>query len=130
MLACGLLYLAWISVPWLLNPIPSILPNAYAVSGLLPLVLVAHLMDGLLPPHRAQLVGADQGPLLIRLEGPACTLQVLVSGTAAVTGPYAKPLGMLAQGVVGLGLLRRGSDRLYRDVDAAETSILAGPRLR
>jgi O-antigen/teichoic acid export membrane protein len=129
MLACGLLYLAWISVPWLLNPIPRLLPNAYAVSGLLPLVLVAHLLDGLLPPHRAQLVGADQGPVLIRLEGPACALQVLVSATAAVTGPFAKPLGMLAQGVVGLGLLRRGSDRLYADAEAVETSMLAGPRL-
>jgi O-antigen/teichoic acid export membrane protein len=128
MLACGLLYLAWISVPWLLNPIPGLLPNAYVVAGLLPLMLVANLMDGLLPPHRAQLVGADQGPMLIRLEGPACSLQVLVSATAAVTGPFAKPLGMLAQGVVGFGLLRRGSHRLYADAEAVEASILAGPR--
>jgi O-antigen/teichoic acid export membrane protein len=118
-LACGVLYLGWIAAPWPLNPIPRVLPNAYAVVGLLPLMLVAQTVDGLLPAYRAQLMGAGRGRMLVGLEGPACALQCLIAGTAGVTGAFAKPLGLLAQGLVGLGLLRWARDRLYSTVAPA-----------
>jgi hypothetical protein len=112
-LACGLPYIAWIGVPWALNPMPKILPNAYVVWGLLPLMAIAQLVEGLLPAYRAQLMGADRGKTLVSLEGPACALQCLVAATAGVTGAFAKPLGMLAQSALGFGLLRWARDRLY-----------------
>ena len=112
-LACGVPYIAWIGVPWILNPMPKILPNAYVVWGLLPLMAIAQLVEGLLPAYRAQLMGADRGKTLVSLEGPACALQCLVAATAGATGAFAKPLGMLAQSTLGFGLLRWARDRLY-----------------
>ncbi len=55
-LALGLLYLAWASFPWRLNPLPTVMPKAYVLPGLLPLMIAAQLLDGLPTPYRQSAV--------------------------------------------------------------------------
>jgi O-antigen/teichoic acid export membrane protein len=125
-LALGLLYFASAGFPWRPNPLPEIMPKAYAVTGLLPLMIAAQLLDGLPTPYRSELVGAGQGRAMVFLEGPASALQCLVSASAGLTGAFAKPLGMLTQSAVAYSLLRSARNRLYAGARTTRSAGRAG----
>jgi hypothetical protein len=107
------LYLLGAGFPWRLNPLPQLVPNAYIVGGLMPLMVIAQSLQGMLQPFRMQLTGARWVRTLLRLELSSSALLCLGSGTAAITGAFALPLGSIAWGVVGLCLLGRACRRLY-----------------
>ena len=109
------LYLLGAGFPWPLNPLPQLVPNAYVVAGLVPLMVIAQSLQGMLQPLRMQLTGARWFRTLLRLELSSSTLLCLGSASAAITGPFALPLGSIAWGLVGLYLLGRACHRLYAE---------------
>jgi O-antigen/teichoic acid export membrane protein len=117
--ACGVLYLLTVGFPSSVNPLRLVLPSAYVVQGVLPLMIVGQILQGVLQPPRAELTGAGWGRTLLRLEVVASLLLCLVSATASVTGVFAAPLGMVAQGIAGLWLLDRARRRIYQDAAPA-----------
>jgi O-antigen/teichoic acid export membrane protein len=110
----GVLYLLAVGFRWRLNPLFPVLPSAYVVQGAVALMIVGQVLQGVLQPPRAELTGAGWGALLFRLSVAASIPLCLVAATAGVTGVFAAPLGLVAQGVVGLWLLERARRRIYR----------------
>jgi O-antigen/teichoic acid export membrane protein len=119
---CGVLYLIAVGLQWRLNPLPLVLPNAYVVQGVVLVMIIGQILQGVLQPPRAELTGAGWGPTLLRVEVAASLLLLLVSATAGVTGAFAAPLGAVAQGVAGLWLLERARRRIYRDGEPAASN--------
>jgi O-antigen/teichoic acid export membrane protein len=115
----GVLYLLAVGFRWRLNPLPSMLPSAYVVQGVVPLMIVGQILQGVLQPPRAELTGAGWGRQLFRLSVAASLPLCLVAATAGVTGVFAAPLGLVAQGIIGLWLLQRARQRIYRDAGPA-----------
>jgi O-antigen/teichoic acid export membrane protein len=109
----GVLYLLTVGFRWRLNPLSSMLPSAYAVQGIVSLMIVGQVLQGVLQPPRAELTGVGWGGLLFRLSVAASLPLCLVAATAGVTGVFAAPLGLIAQGLVGLWLLERARRRIY-----------------
>src|SRR5204863_7028092 len=98
-IACGLLYLLAVGFPWPLNPLTLLLPSAYVVQGVVPLMIAAQILQGVLQPPRAELTGAGQVRTLLRLEVASSLPLCLASATAGVTGAIAAPVGAVLQGV-------------------------------
>jgi O-antigen/teichoic acid export membrane protein len=109
----GVLYLLAVGFRWRLNPVLPLLPGAYAVPGVVSLMIVGQLLQGVLQPPRAELMGAGWVGLLFRLSVAASLPLCLIAATANVTGAFAAPLGLVAQGMVGLWLLGRARRRIY-----------------
>lgn len=116
-IAGGVLYLLAVGFSWPLNPLPLALPSAYVVQGVVPLMIVAQILQGILQPPRAQLTGAGWGRTLLRLEVVSSLPLLLASATARLTGAFAAPVGAVLQGIVGLWLLERASRRIYRGAE-------------
>jgi O-antigen/teichoic acid export membrane protein len=118
-IACGLLYLLVVGFRWPLNPLPLALPSAYAVQGVVPMMITAQILQSILQPPRAELTGAGQVRTLLRLEIASSLPLCLASATARVTGVLAAPVGAVLQGVAGLWLLERARRRIYLGAGSA-----------
>jgi O-antigen/teichoic acid export membrane protein len=109
----GVLYLLAVGFRWRLNPLLPLLPNAYAVQGIVSLMIIGQLLQGVLQPPRAELMGAGRVGQLFRLSLAASLPLCLIAATAGMTGAFAAPLGLVAQGIVGLSLLEWARRRIY-----------------
>jgi O-antigen/teichoic acid export membrane protein len=112
--AAGVLYLLAVGFRWRLNPLLPVLPSAYVVQGVVALMIVGQVLQGVLQPPRAELTGVGWGALLFRLSVAASLPLCLMAATAGATGVFAAPLGLVAQGIVGLWLLEPARRRIYR----------------
>jgi O-antigen/teichoic acid export membrane protein len=113
LLGAALLYLLGSSLRWPFNPLPALVPNAYVVGGLLPMMVVGQTLQGLLQPSRLQLIGVGWVRTLLRLEVVSSAFLCLGSASAGITGSFALPLGSIACGVIGFYLMERECRRLY-----------------
>lgn len=95
----GIVYLAiaGFDVPW--NPFAWFLPNAYVISGLASITILADMVAGILLPYRFELLGDRRAITLAKIEVVGAALRVLVGGTAGLTQAFAMPLGQAALGV-------------------------------
>jgi O-antigen/teichoic acid export membrane protein len=118
-IAGGVLYLLVVGFQWPLNPVPLAVPSAYVVTGVVPLMIMAQILQGILQPPRAELTGAGRVRTLLRLEILASLPLCLASATAMVTGVLAAPVGAVLQGVVGLWLLERARRQIYLGAGSA-----------
>lgn len=107
-------YLLAVGFRWRFNPLLNVLPAAYVVQGVVALMIVGQALQGVTLPSRAELTGAGWVEVLFRLGVIASALVCLVTATAHVTGVFAAPLGLVVQGIVGLWLLDRARQRIYR----------------
>lgn len=113
-LAAGaFLYLLAVSFTWPFNPLPRVLPSAYVVGWVIPLTILALMLQGILHPARSELMGAGQAPRLLRLEIVSSSLLCLVAATAPLTGVLAVPIGGVIQGTVSLWLFERARSQIY-----------------
>ena len=99
-LATGALCMAAFGTPWSWNPLPWLLPTAYAVPWLVLLTLLAQTVTGILFPHRSELLGARREAALTSTEAVTGAARIGVAASAQITHAYAVPLGYLAVGVV------------------------------
>lgn len=109
--ASSLLYALAVGLHWRWNPLPMLLPNAYAVGGLVLLMIVANALMGVIMPYRYELLGARRERSLTAVEAAGSVGQIAGGASAPWTGSFAIPLGLLAGMVIrlaGLGQARRG----------------------
>ena len=99
-LLCGLPYLLLVGFAWKWNPVHHVLPNAYAVSGLVSATILGNLLIGMDWPYRSELIGAGRETSLARLEGSANAARIAVAATAPVTGAFAIPAGLVTMAAV------------------------------
>ena len=125
----GLAYLLVAGFRTPLNPLPVLVPNAYVTIALLPLMILAQILQGVLQPFRLELTGAGRGQPLLWQEIISSAFLCLVSATAGVIGAFAAPLGALAQATSAWWLLRRARRRIYDPAEdqAPDTPLRLGP---
>jgi O-antigen/teichoic acid export membrane protein len=111
----GLLYLLVVGLQWRFNPVSYLVPKAYVVIGVVPLLIVVQILQGLLHPSRTELTGARQPRTLLRLELVTSSMLCLASAGAGTLGAFAVPLGGLVQSLAGLWLFERARRRIYLD---------------
>lgn len=100
--------MAAIGVPYLLvagwssrwNPLAVLLPNAYAVPGLVLATLVANVFNGLNFAQRAELLGAGEARTLARVEVGGNLARVAVAAMANLLHAFAIPVGLIILGAV------------------------------
>ena len=97
------------------NPIASVLPNAYMISGLVAMAIVANLLNSFTHPARYELIGADRERRMAGLEIAGNTIRVVVATSARWLGSYAIPLSFAALGVIRLAVIRRLLVPVYAD---------------
>ena len=115
MLVAGVLYGAATIVPWWANPLGTLLPQAYAVEGLVGLSVLAFVVVGVSFPPRTELVGAGMEKPLAGVAVLAGVLQCAAAFSALWVGPFARPIGlMLFASVLVLGCWRQRK-ALYQD---------------
>jgi O-antigen/teichoic acid export membrane protein len=95
----GSVYFAVVGFTWRGNPLAALLPSAYVVGGLVPITVIGNLVNALVFPDRSELMGGHREPRLATGETLASFSQCAVSLTAGVTQSFARPLGVLAQGI-------------------------------
>jgi hypothetical protein len=91
----GAVSLAIFTADWWGNPMAWLLPNAYAVSGLAGLSILAYLVNGFGYPIWWELLGGRLERSIAKAEIKANVLRTLLAGTAGVTHAYAVPLSLL-----------------------------------
>ncbi len=99
-LVCGLPYLALVGFAWEWNPAHQLLPNAYAISGLVAATILGNMLIGMDWPYRSELLGAGRATTLAKLEGTANIARTTIATTAGVTGAFAIPAGLVTLAAV------------------------------
>jgi O-antigen/teichoic acid export membrane protein len=96
----GLGYGATTATRWWGNPIAVLVPQAYAVEGLVSLTVLAQVVFISSATLRAELIGGKRERVLPRVAIVASVLQCLVAIAAIWIGALARPLGILLCGVI------------------------------
>jgi O-antigen/teichoic acid export membrane protein len=108
----GFISLVIFGPAWSGNPMTWLLPNAYAVKGLVVLSILAGLANAVLHTFRLELIGARQESAIAIMEIKANVLRALVAASAIVLHAYALPLSLLALAVAR----GRGYHRLINEM--------------
>ena len=101
--AVGVLYGAATIVPWWGNPLGVLIPQAYAVDGLVLVSVLALVLVGVAFPPRTELIGAGLERALVRVALLAGIAQC-PAAFAPLIGAFARPVGV---GLFGIMLLAR-----------------------
>ena len=119
--AATALYFLAVGRSWPWNPLPELLPNAYAVSGLIGLTIVVGWLNGGVLPSRSELLGGHKEASMAGVEIVGSGLKVGVAGAAGQLGAWALPWGGLVIGVTRWLGYHRVKASVYR------TSESGGP---
>ena len=127
-----LLLMALVGIPYLLiaghagrwNPLATLLPNAYAIPGLVLATLAANVLNGLNFSQRAELLGAGQARTLARVEVAGNVMRMGVAAMAGALQSFAIPVGLIVLGVVRVIGYSRNLKRHYGDRPAIIPSSL------
>lgn len=90
----GLGYGALTAVPWWGNPLAGLVPQAYAVAGLVPVTVASFVLFGLPIIPRSELTGARRERVLPQVGLIAGVLQGAAALSASWIGAFARPLGV------------------------------------
>jgi hypothetical protein len=96
----GLGYGAATAIRWWGNPIAVLVPQAYAVEGLVFITVLAQVVYVSSATLRAELIGGKREHVLPGVAIVASLLQCLVAIAVIWTGALARPLGILLSGAV------------------------------
>jgi O-antigen/teichoic acid export membrane protein len=113
MLLTGGAYLLIAGSAWWGNPLAHLLPQAYAIDGLVALTITAHLANSLVFPERSQLLARRKERFLARVELSGNALRFAIAFAARALGAMALPAGLLALGMVRWWALRREVRMMY-----------------
>lgn len=109
----GLGYLAIAGWDWFLNPMAYLVPEAYTVSGLAALTIVANFANGATYAGQAEMTGGRREKPLAHIHSVCSAALLVAAGTAPVTRSFARPLGVLLQGLARLVWYRLALRRMY-----------------
>jgi O-antigen/teichoic acid export membrane protein len=131
MLGCGVPYLAAVGFGWSWNPLVGLVPNAYAVGGLVALTIVANIVNGMEWPYRFELIGGGREKALVRVEAAGNAVRGAVAATAGVIGSFAPAVGLVALSAVRSLGYRSALRALYGDAaEATDRSAEAAGQMR
>jgi O-antigen/teichoic acid export membrane protein len=127
-----LLLMALVGIPYLLiaghtgrwNPLATLLPNAYAIPGLVLATLAANVLNGLNFSQRAELLGAGQARTLARVEVAGNVMRMGVAAMAGALQSFAIPVGLIVLGIVRVIGYSRNLKRHYGAVPTIIPSSL------
>jgi O-antigen/teichoic acid export membrane protein len=100
LVAAGVAYGAVTVVPWWGNPLSVLVPQAYAVAGLVPVTVVSFVLFGLPIIPRSELIGGGWERVLPRVGLVAGIAQCAAAVAAVWIGAFARPLGVAIFGVI------------------------------
>lgn len=113
----GLITLGWFGPDWNLNPLAWLLPTAYVMSALVPVTIVAQILSSTIFPYRSELLGSGGERTYTRVEIAGGVARTSVSASAAWTGAFAIPLGIMAVWLVRWIGFRRALNHFYGKAD-------------
>lgn len=106
----GLLYLPVVGFHWSLNPLVDLLPNAYAIDGLVAIAIIGTILFNTALPWRSELLGGQRQRHIAASEATGSGVEILTGALAPVwqafTLPVAWGAGWLIRGI-GLGMYSR-----------------------
>jgi O-antigen/teichoic acid export membrane protein len=102
-----------IGIDWAPNPLPALFPNAYAVSGLLALTIVAQGLNYSLFGNRFELIGGFAHTPMAKSTVTGSVAQIGVGAFASVLQSYTVALGIGAAVVVKGTMYRISLKRMY-----------------
>jgi O-antigen/teichoic acid export membrane protein len=114
MALCTIGYLVVGGWSWSLNPMAYLMPQAYAIPGLVALYVVANLANTATYSGWSELAGGGHEVPLAGINSLASIGLLVAAVTARVTGAFAQPLGVLLQGLARLGLYWPAQRAMYR----------------
>lgn len=106
-------YVLAVGVTWAANPLPRLLPTAYAVDGLVLLTGVAVLLVSAAVAVRAELMGARLEVPIAGAEAVGGAAQLSASLAAVAVHAYAMPASFIALALTRLARLYRLRGRVY-----------------
>jgi hypothetical protein len=100
MVVAGVLYGAVTIVPWWGNPLGTLIPQAYAIDGLVGLSVLGFVVIGISFPPRTELIGAGMEKRVAGVAVLAGVLQCAAAFSAVWIGAFARPIGITLFGLV------------------------------
>jgi O-antigen/teichoic acid export membrane protein len=116
-LGTGVLYLAVAGHAWIGNPMVYLVPAAYSVGGLVALTIVGNILTAAAMQYSNELMGGRREVELTKMSLVASPFLLLGSATAAVTGAFARAIGVSMEASVRYGMYAAARNRMYVDVD-------------
>lgn len=92
--AVAILYGGFAATPWRANFLARLVPNAYAVSGLVALTILANLATNLTNPLRSQLIALHREAKLTLVEALGNLARLSATMSVGYLGAYSVPLGL------------------------------------
>lgn len=114
-LGAGVLYLLIAGHTWIGNPMVYLVPKAYAIGGLAAVTIVGNIITAAAVQYSSELVGGRKEVELTWMTLIASPFLLIGSATAAVTGAFARSLGVIMEASVRYGIYGIARNRMYRD---------------
>jgi len=123
----------WLGIPYLLatgwawpgNPLSSVAPDAYTITGLAVTTVAANVALGLLSPERNQLMGRGNYRGLLQSEWGGTFARLVVTASAPITKAFAIPVGL---GALVIGRWIGYTRALASDTPADKVAKEEGPK--
>jgi hypothetical protein len=96
----SILYIVLVGWSWALNPMERIVPAAYEVRWLVPVTVTANVISALVMLLTSEIIGAGRTKVLAGLSAMTSPALLIVSFTAGTTGAFARPFGLILEGVL------------------------------
>jgi O-antigen/teichoic acid export membrane protein len=113
MIVSGAAYLLMGGWAWFLNPMAYLVPDAYVVPGLAAFTILANLANGATYAGQSEMIGGRRERPLARIHSVCSAAMLVAAATAGVTRSFARPLGLLLQGLARLVWYRGAARRRY-----------------
>ncbi len=85
---------------WVLNPMSRIIPSAYSIPWLVPATVLANAIVALLILPKNELLGASREKVLVVLAVISSPMLLIAAATAGSTGAFARPIGLIFEGLI------------------------------
>lgn len=119
----GAAYLALVGWAWSLNPMLRIVPRAYEVRWLVSLTIVANIISSVVMLLTTELIGSGRTKPLAGLSISTSPSLLVVASTATTTGAFARPIGLIVEGVLRFAGARFLLRRHYRSGGSPERAL-------
>jgi O-antigen/teichoic acid export membrane protein len=120
-----MLLLAGFDFPW--NVLADLVPNAYVVTGLAAVAIIANAINASVKPEQAQLGAAGRERRIVGAELKASGTRLLVALSAGVTQAFALALSLGIGGIVRIIALKHEVTKIYAGA-GTQSSAAEGDR--
>ena len=120
--ALGLVYLGIFGFSWHGNPLANLVPNAFVISGLAAVSILANVVQGLSFPWRSELLGGRHERRLVRIELIGNTCRVGAATASSILQSFSLAVGLTALALIRLIGYRHSRSQLFV-LTSSETAV-------